>query len=140
MTPDVITESVFKKLEKLKFFKDMEEHTTTSVKIIMEETLNSHFSKLKPREVKHPVFHINRGVKIRGGNIKPGKKSKYKFHLMEVGDILECERRVDQLVRMAITDFVKRHQPDWKFVRVGHTADLNGNLIDEDICKFKRIA
>lgn len=120
---DELMKKLYHKLNDLKLFDGLDEDRLNSIKIISKEFLDVNIAQLKPREQKHnPVIKIDnrsRIIPIGDNNRKNrGKfKSKYKLHLMEVGDILISDIAKEGTIYGVISNYKKVHANEWLFKR-----------------------
>lgn len=128
MTAEDISEHVFKKFDKLKFFKDLDDDAKNSVNIILEHTLKHHLEKIMPTIIQiKPIFKLDRDCLLKPEN----DNNKYKLHLFDVGDRIIVPVNVATSIYSAIRYFVKTHQPTWVFFKEKNTS--------ENTISFKRV-
>lgn len=133
ITSEGVTDKIMSKLIALKLLGPIEGHTQESIRIIIEETIDSDFNILRPRTTNiHPTIQLDDSnrLKVRGDGGFTGKKSKYKIHLMEVGDEIIVDEKYQLSVHVGFNHHIKCHEPEWGYTK---TDDGRGEF------RFKRI-
>lgn len=133
VSSEEVTKKIMAKLTKLKLLDPIEEHTRESIKILIEETIDVNFEKIRPRTINWaPTIKIDDSarIKVRGDGGFHGKKNKFKFHMMELGDELFVSEKYQLQVHNSLNYFIKTYKPNWYFEK---TDDGYGEY------KFKRL-
>lgn len=111
------TDELFEKYASLGLTKLMPKHQLESMAIILEELLEGKVREVNPR----PQTMIT-NIKLMG-DITVSKKakrtnraSKYRFDLMEVGDVIELNIADFVRCKMSLFVFIQDKEPTWRFI------------------------
>lgn len=118
MESNELSGEIMTKLKSLKLLDNLESHVQNSIGIIIEETIDHNIAKARPRKINlNPTIHFDRcELDVKGGTSN-GRKSKYKFHLMDVGDVLRVDDKHQLWVHQALNYFISRYKPTWGYVK-----------------------
>lgn len=117
-----MTQKLMKKLSKLKLLGSLDEHVRDTISIIIEETLDGDFEKLTPRAHNVSIV-MDKDIKIKTPSI-PGRLSKFKIHLLEVGDTITVDKRYNMPVHQQFNYHIEKYQPSW-----GYKKSKEGDMV-----------